>query len=501
MSLLGIDIGTTGCKAAVYSEDGTCLSQAYREYQSLRPGPGLLELDSVAVFGQIKDVITRVAASAEGDPVKALSISSMGEAMVPVSNDRKILGNSIVASVDSRGAEYIEQLRGKISEEELFRINPNPLGACYSMPKLCWIRDNQPELYNKADRFLLWGDLILYMLGGEAVAGYSLANRTLLFDIRKEDWSDRLLDLTGIQRDKLGRTVPAGTVVGEVSPGMAAELNLPAGAKLVVGGHDQCCNALGAGIYSGGQAVCGIGTFACITPVYDHIPDLEKIPRGFNIEHHVAPGLYVSFLYNQAGSLVRWFRDTFAVADKELLGPGEDIYDKLASEMPSDPSRLLTLPYFEPTGSPGFVTGASGVIVGLKTHTKRGEILKSIMEGVAFYFLESVDVLRELDVDTSEFVATGGGAKSDAWMQINADVFGAPFVRPASTEGGILGAVSLAGVAAGIYGDYPEAAKIFHRKEKVFEPDSERHRIYRENFEQYRKMFPLLREFLSDLDR
>jgi len=267
---------------------------------------------------------------------------------------------------------------------------------------------------------------------------------------------------------------------------------------VVVGGHDQCCNALGAGICTPGKAVCGIGTFECITPVFDHIPDpATMLANGLNVEHHVLPGLYVSFIYNQAGALVQWFRDTFARADAKLLEPGQDIYDVLAGEMPSQPTRLLTLPYFERTGPPEFVSDASGVIVGLRTSTTRGEIRKSIMESVTFYLAGGIDTLRQMGIDTSQFVATGGGSKSDQWLGIKADIFGVPFVRPRISECSVLGAAMLAGLATNCFASAEEAVSRFVSADRVFMPDPRRHEIYKQRLKRYRRLFPLLREFLK----
>jgi xylulokinase len=209
----------------------------------------------------------------------------------------------------------------------------------------------------------------------------------------------------------------------------------------------------------------------------------------------------VSFIYNQGGTLVRWFRDTFARADRKLLPAGEDIYDALGREMPPEPTRLFTLPYFEITGPPGFIADASGVIVGLKTSTTRGEILKSIMESVTFYFAESLQALKELGVNPSEFVATGGGAKSDPWLQLKADIFGVPFVRPRVTEASVLGAAILAGIAAGVFRHPAEGVAQFVKPDKVFEPNPIRHRIYQQKLEAFRELFPLLKAFLAKLER
>ena len=500
MSLLGIDVGTSGCKAAAFSESGEPLASAYREYPTLHPRPGWAELESLQVWTCVQHTVTEVSGRVARNPVRALCVSSMGEAMTPVSKDRQILGRCILSS-DTRGGEYVEALAGQIPQEAFFRINPNIFGPQYSLPKLLWLREFQPALYAQAHKFLLWGDLVAFMLGCDPATSYSHANRTLLFDIRQEDWSDPLLLLTGIERAKLPLPLPSGTVAGTVSDRVARDLNLPKDVAVVVGGHDQCCSSLGAGVYQAGKAVCGIGTFECITPTYDHLPDAAAMLRhGLNIEHHVLPGLFVSFIYNQGGSLVRWFRDTFARADLKLLPAGEDIYEALAREMPPEPTRLFTLPYFEITGPPGFIADASGVLVGLRTSTTRGEILKSIMESVTFYFAETLHALNELGVNPSEFVATGGGAKSDQWLQIKADIFGVPFVRPRVTEASALGAAILAAIATGVFRDPGEAVSQFVKVDRVFEPDPIRHRIYQQKLEAYRELFPLLKDFLARLE-
>ena len=494
MSLLGVDVGTSGCKAAVFDADGACRALAYREYSPLSPRPGWFELDSRAVTELVFEAIAEAVSRAAGDPVTAVSVSSLGEAMTPVDADRRILGNSILMT-DQRGGDLLESVLAGMDRETFYRINRNFPGPSYSLPKLLWLQRHQPELYARTDRFLPWADWITYALGGEAVTSYSLASRTLLFDVQDGTWSPELLRLSGIGPSKLAPPRPSGTVTGEVSAAMAKRLGLPRGVQIVVGGHDQCCNALGAGIGSAGRAVCGIGSFECLTPVYDRIPPAEPMLRhGLNVEHHILPGLYVSFIFNQGGLLVKWFRNTFA-AEAEPEG----LYARLDNEMPDGPTRLMVLPYFEVTGPPEYVGDASGVIAGLKMGTTRGEILKAILEGETFYFAAGMEALRELGINTTEFVATGGGARSDRWLQIKADIFGIPFVRPRFTEGSLLGAALLAGISTGVFRSVEEGVQRFVVRERVFEPDPGRHELYRERAAKYRLLFPLLREYLKTL--
>lgn len=500
MSLLGIDAGTTGCKAAVFSETGRQLGIAYEEYDIRHPQPGWDELDAVAVWAAIRRTIRQAVAAAAGDPVRALSVSSMGEALVPVSADRKILGSSLLLS-DSRGAEYLPRLREALPAERLYAINGNTLGNHFSLTKLMWIKEHQPERYTAADKFLLWGSFINFMLGAEPVVDYTLANRTLLFDLARGDWSTELLAWGGIDREKLPATAPSGTVVGRVSRRAAEELGLTPGIPIVAGSHDQCANAVGCGAIEEGSAVYGMGTFICITPVFgQRRPPEVMIPRGLNTEHHAAPGRYVSFIYNQGGILVKWFRDTFAAAEhRQAKAEGRDVYPQLFAELPEGPSGLMVLPHFTATGTPEFVTDTCGVIAGLRLETPRGAILKGIVEGTTYYLKACVETLPAAGVSIREYRATGGGSKSDAWIQTCADILGQPFARPVVTEAGALGAAIMAGVGAGVFASFEQGVAAMVRLERTFEPDPQQQRRYDAWFDRYRPLWPLMREYLRGL--
>ncbi|HVM70399.1 MAG TPA: FGGY-family carbohydrate kinase, partial [Anaerolineales bacterium] len=293
MSLLGIDVGTSGCKAAVFSEDGRLLDLAYEEYDYDCPRPGWAEMDSPGIWSLVKRTIAKAAAGTHGDPVRAICVSSLGESVVPVTFNRKVLGPALL-NFDIRGEEYLEGLRGRIDPELLYRVNGNTLSNQFTLTKLKWLKQHQPDLYRQADLFLPWSGFIAFMLGADARTDYSLANRTLLFDLEQQDWSERLLDLAGLDRQKLPATVPSGAVIGALAGGIAAELGLPAGIPLVSGGHDQCCNSVGGGVLAPGQALYGMGTYLCLTPVFSQRPKPSvMMARGLNTEHHAVPGQFV----------------------------------------------------------------------------------------------------------------------------------------------------------------------------------------------------------------
>jgi xylulokinase len=499
MSLLGIDVGTSGCKATALSAEGKILATAYREYDVLRPRPGRAELDSREVWGKVQDVIAEVAAHTRHDPIAALCVSSMGEAMTPVSAEREILGNCLMG-FDARGAEAVARL-STMDPIRFFEISGNVASNIYGGPKLAWLRDNHPRLFARAHKFLGWQGLVVHLLGCDAVMDYSLANRTLFLDLQAETWSAEVLDLVGIPAEKLPRLVPTGTVAGTVADAMADRLGLPRGVKVVVGAHDQCVNAVGAGVTRPGMAAYGLGTFICITPTFDAIPPAAlMVPNKLNVEHHALPGLYVSFYSNlTGGALLKWFRDTFAQAEKTAAqARGMDVYDLLLAEMPPEPTDLMVLPHFAPTGPPYFEESARGLIAGLTLETTRGEFIKALLEGVTYYFRAGLDILAQANIAIDEYRATGGGAKSDGWLQIKADILGRPLARPRVTEATSLGAVILAGVGAGVYASVDEAIRQLVQIERVFEPDPKRHAEYTERFARYARLYPFVRALYGD---
>jgi xylulokinase len=502
MSLLGLDIGTTGCKAAVFSTQGEQLNLVYEEYAYNSPQPGWAEMEVEAVWGKIKTLVKKVLQGTSSDPVTALCVASLGEACVPVSLDRGALGPSIL-NFDVRGQEYLQGLEDRLDATHLYQVNGNTLSNQYSLTKLMWIRDHQTDLYTRADLFLHWSSFVAFMLGADPALDYSLANRTLLFDLDHATWSQEFAELAQIDLRKLPRLVPSGTPIGTVSPHVAQELGLPAGVTIVSGAHDQCASAVGCGAIQADQAFYGMGSYHCITPVMDRRREPSiMLPLGLNTEHHAVPGKFVSFLYNHGGTLVKWFRDTFAVEEhRQAKAKGQDIYYPLFAELPESLSSVLVLPNFAPTGPPEFLTDSCGVIYGLHLDTSRGDILKGIVEGIGFYLKECVDSLENTGFSIDSYRAVGGGSNSDAWVQLSADLFGRPISRPVIREAGAIGAAIMAGVGSAVFPDFQAGVKAMVRLERTFEPNPLRQERYRARFEQYHQLYTQLKDNLAAFHR
>jgi xylulokinase len=479
MSLLGIDIGTTGCKAIAYDLQGRQLALSYREYETVRAKEGLAELNSIEVWEKVLTTIREVAQQTVHDPVEALSVSSIGEALVPVTTDRKILGNSILGT-DCRGKEYIGQLLAKITPSEVYTITGNLPGTFYSISKLMWINNSLNNLYRSTDFFLSWADFVCFMLGGKPVANYSLASRTLLLDRHTFNWSEELLSASGVEFTKLALPCPSGCHLGYVEKKLAGILGLNENVSIVSGGHDQCCAVLGSGVKSGSRsAMYGLGTFLCVAPVLPEIPDEEYMyEKKMHIEPHVVPGASVSFIYNlSGGALIKWFKNVF--------GGQQKTYTELFGEITGMPNSILAVPKFGAAGPPDFEPGGRGCFSGLSLSHSRGDILQAILEGTAFYVKDCFEKSGKIFNNIDTLMATGGGAISDKWLQITADILGRVIIRNKTTEASALGATMLAGVGSGKFASIDDAVDSMVQKDAVFYPATPKTGYYNDKFEQF----------------
>ena len=245
----------------------------------------------------------------------------------------------------------------------------------------------------------------------------------------------------------------------------------------------------------------GMGTYLCAVPVFTELREPASMMRlGLNTEHHAAQGQHVSFIYNQGGSIVKWYRDTFAAIERrEAQQSGRDIYADLIAEMPKGPSSILALPHWSTTGPPHFISDSSGVLVGLRFETTRSDILKGLIEGITFYLRECIETLPQVGIEISDYCAVGGGSKSDMWLQMTADILDRPFVRPAVSESGILGAAIVAGAGCGVFPSLEAGVEVMVKLDRTFEPDQRTHNLYEDRFEKYKQLWPLMSDTLRKL--
>ncbi|MCD6444137.1 hypothetical protein J7L70_03940 [Candidatus Bathyarchaeota archaeon] len=497
MYLLGLDIGTTGCKAVLFSEDGGLVSQSYREYPLYHPRPSWSEEEPEDVWRGVVEALREVIARAGVNPkdVAALSVSAQGEAFTPVDRELNPLYRC-VTTWDDRAVEEHEYILKRMNKTQLFELTGHPSSPVYTLFKLLWFKRRKPELYERSWKFLLWEDYVNMRLCGVPAIDYSLACRTMMFDIEKLRWSTEIIDLADLDVDKLPEPRPSGTVVGEVSRKASEETGLAEGTLVVTGGHDQACGALGVGAIDSGPAYVSTGTVESIVVASDKpLIDPRTLSMGYASYCHVVPSRYLTLGVNPAaGVLLRWFRDKFGREYvEEATSKGVSAYDVMveaASKVPIGSLGLLVSPYFMGAGTPNWDTYARGLIIGLTIAHGKPELVRAILEGITYELRLNVEALESLGVKVDELRTVGGGARSSFWLQLKADVTGKRVVVPEITEASSAGAAMLAGLGAGIYKSLDDALRRFYREARMCKPRADVKQSYDRFYQVYVKLYP-----------
>lgn len=501
--LLGIDVGTTGCKAEILDVEGRSLGQGYLEYPLIHPKPGWVETDPDghwwnALCQSTREALSR--ANVEPERIAAVSISCTN-GLVAVDKSGRPLRNAIM-QMDKRTIPQAERINNELGRE-LVELSGNRAGASgTSAPIMLWLKENEPEVFDATHKFLWPGGYMVYKLTGEYTMEWSRASWTNLFDVKKtQTWSESICDKLGIPLQKLPRLVPPWEVVGEVLPSAAEETGLAPGTPVVGGMADTPAAGLGTRATAPGRTCHIIGTTArpCVVldrPVFDS--------RFVNCCHAV-PGTWFSLgAIENAGLTLRWFRDVFGqleIAAGQVTGGNPfDFLDMEASRSVPGARGLLFLPYLAGERSPIWDPNARAVFFGLSVSHKREDIVRAVMEGVAFAFLSNLVIFeKELGVTMNEVFLSGGGSKSSVWPQIHADVSGKVIKTVKVKNSEAIGNAILAGYAVGIYKDISSAADEIVQIDKVFEPDPRAHAVYLQAFDLYRQIYAATKELFPKL--
>jgi len=497
MSLMGIDVGTTGCKAAAFDLDGNMLALAYRDYPLVHPKPGWSELDAGNLWGNVEQVIRQVNSEVGHDPVEAVSVSCQGEAVVPISPRGEVLHDFII-TFDHRTIPQAQWWEKSLGAQKIFSITGMPLHAMYTINKIMWLKDNRPDVFTKTAKFLCVEDFVNFRLTGEFATDWSLAGRTMAFDVVDKRWSPDMLGRAGVNVDLLPAAHPSGTVVGTVSDHRAEQLGFRKGVIVAAGGHDQPCGALGAGVVKAGMAMNATGTSDVICAVFDKPILTDAMLEGnYCCYSHVNPEQYVTIAFNLTGGLLfRWYRDVFCDKEKQIgQTEGKDPYEVIITRASETIRSLFFLPHFVGSGTPYLDSLSRGALVGLTIDTTKEDISRAVLDSTNYETKLDIEMLAQARCVITELRAIGGGAKSERWLKMKADCFGLPISSMKVSEAAALGAAMLAGIARGRFKDAHQATQAMVRVERTFEPDPRNTRQYEDKFQQYKQLYPTLKRF------
>ena len=496
MKIAGLDIGTTGCKLTVFDEQGQDLGKAYRDYPVRRQVSGH-EIDISVVMDSVYAVIGEMVT--QYPDIGGIGITSFGETFVMTDAQGTPLHTAMLYT-DPRGAEECAQLVETLGADRIARISGLAPHEMYSVCKIMWLKKHQPEVYQQARHIFLIGDYVAWHLTGVAQIDYSLATRSMAFDIGKLTWSEEILNAAGIDIALLSKPVPTGTAAGCVTKAAAEKTGLNPDCQIVTVSHDQVAAAVGAGAFDGETAVDGAGTVECLTPIYDSLPDISVMSKGyFSVVPYVIPGKYVAYAFSYTGgALIQWCVNTFAKAEQEKAKEqGVSVNTYLEQQYnKQEPTGLLVLPHFAGAATPYMDTGSKGAVLGLTAGTTLSEIYRACMEGVAYEMRLNYDALAASGIHFTKLHATGGGAKSKVWMQMKADILNLPILSLKTTDAGTVGSAMLTGVAVGVFRDLAEAAAVMVRQRETYLPDPKRHEQYMRIYERYRKVYQAVRPLM-----
>lgn len=494
--LLGIDIGTSGTKTVLFDIDANTISSKTCEYPLYQEQNGWAEQEPADWWQATVSGIKYVIEDSKVDPknIKGIGLSGQMHGLVMLDSKGNPLRKSIIWC-DQRTGKEVEEMNRLLTPEKLIDITANPALTGFTAAKILWVKKNEPDIYRQCAHILLPKDYIRYKLTGDFATEVSDASGMQLMDISKRSWSDEVLDTLGIDRNLLGKMYESPDITGDVHKEAAAATGLAVGTIVVGGAGDNPAAAIGTGIVSEGSAFTTIGTSGVVYAISDKVA-IDKKGRVHTLCASV-PGKWTVMSCTQgAGLSLQWLRNNvcsneMAEAKEKGVDPYE-IMTEMAAQTPIGADRLIYLPYLMGERSPHPDPDCRGTFFGLSAIHERKHLIRSVLEGVAYSQLECVDVFREMGVNISDMMICGGGARSDFWRQMFADMYQCPVSTIKAEQGGALGAAILAGVGAGVYKNLEETCKKLILKKSIHEP-------IKANSIEYQKFYNLYKELYITL--
>jgi xylulokinase len=505
---MGIDLGSTSLKAVIYDLEGNVAASGSQPTERYNPYPDHPEWtvwQPEQIWGGTAQAI-KEAVSQLGDAsqIKGVAVTGMGMDGVPVDEEGKWL-YPFISWHDPRTAPQLEWWIENIGAEQTFSGGGNTLWRFSTALRLLWMAEHEPNILARTDKWLLIEDFINFMLCGRYATDYSMASCTLLFDQRKLDWSDEILGMSGIDKRLMCDPYPSATPLGEVSEAAARATGLLPGTPVILGGHDYLCGALPVGGFEPGVVVDVTGTWELIlTAIPEPVltPAVQK--TGMTVEAHVARDTYAAWGGAVAAEMLEWYRKEYGFQAKHQAaqegGVDWDYLMAAAADSPAGARGVMFLPHMSAAGCPVVDARSLGAFAGLSNFVSQGDMLRAIIEGLDYQFLDIVRVMEEaLDMRAEKVVAVGGAVRNEFWMQNKADVVNRPIEVPVVEEATPLGAAILAGIGVGLYRDEQDAFERVYRPGKTYEPNAELAAKYAEWFPIYKQLYPTLKSVSHQL--
>jgi len=501
--LIGIDLGTSGTKTVLFSEDGIAICSATEEYPLYQPHNGWAEQDPNDWWNACIGTVRKVLADSGVNPkdISGIGFSGQMHGLVMLDEGGNVVRNSIIWC-DGRTADECAEIMKKVGEKKLVEITANHALTSFTAGNILWVRNHEKENYKRCKHILLPKDYIRYKLTGELGLEASDASGMNLLDINTRTWSKEVLDILEIDAELLPKVGESSDIAGTITPEASALTGLAEGTPVVYGAGDNAAAAIGTGVVESGKAFITIGTSGVLFAHSDSVA--VDINGRVNTFCAAVPNSWAVFGCTlAAGMSLQWLRNNFFQAEMDTAkGLGKDVYTIMteqAERIPIGANRLIFLPYLMGERSPILDPNSRGVFFGLSAIHTKYDMLRSVMEGVIYAQRQCLDIHREMGIEFKEIYATGGGGTSPLWRQMIADIFELPVVTIQNREGPALGAAILAGVGTGLYPSVPEACNKIIKVNDPQMPIAKNTKEYTPYYELFCKLYPGMKEGFQTL--
>ena len=502
---LGIDIGTGATKTVLLDSTGNAVGSASAGYPLFQPQNGWAEQAPEdwwqAVILTVNEVLAK--SQVRASEVKGIGLTGQMHGLVLLDAAGNVLDRALIWC-DQRTAAECGQINERVGERRLLEITANPALTGFTSAKILWVRNNRPEVYERCRHMLLPKDFIRFRLTGSFKSEMSDASGTGLLDVANRSWSEELLTKLGIEREFLPDVEESPFVTSHVSAAAADLTGLAPGTPVVGGAGDNAAAAVGNGVVEDGKAFTTIGTSGVIFAHTSRML-LDSASRVHTFCCAVPGHWHVMGVTQAAGLSLKWFRDNFCREEIAVAeGMGVDPYflmDRQAARAPVGANRLIYLPYLMGERTPHLDPDCRGLFFGLSAIHTKVDLIRAVMEGVAYSLRDGYEIFKELGVAPTEMIFCGGGAKSPFWRQMFADVYGCRLRTTRSQGDPSIGAAILAAVGTGEYSSVEAACREMVALDEVMPPDPDRIRRYAEHYAVYRELYPLLKGTYQRLAR
>ncbi|MHB8280256.1 MAG: xylulokinase [Candidatus Humimicrobiaceae bacterium] len=492
--LLGIDIGTSSCKVAVFDTDGQVICSENGTYKVYYPYEGWAEQNPVDWWDTICCSIRKIWESGKATPadIAGIGIDGQGWSAIAVDKSGEVLCNTPIW-MDTRSADIAEELQNRIGEDKIFEVCGNPMQPAYTLPKILWYKRQMPQVYEKTSKILISNSYIGYKLTGEITQDVCQAYGYQCFDMRRGVWNKELCKEMGVNPDFLPEIYPCHHVIGKVTTQAARITGLLEGTPVIAGGLDAACGTLGAGVIGNGQAQEQGGQAGGMSVCLDKYSADVRLILSF----HVVPDKWlIQGGTVGGGGVMKWFEQEFG-GEERCLGDSFKLLDEKAAAVNAGSDGVVFLPYMSGERSPIWDRKAKGVYYGLDYAKTKGHFVRASLEGVAYSLRHNLEVAENAGAYVNELHATGGAANSLIWTQIKADVTGKTIKVPSSDTATTLGAAILAGVGVGLYSSFEEAVRKTVKVKREHIPNKDNFEVYDRQYKKYIKIYRQLKDIMD----